>query len=537
MKPSTRRMSLIGVAAIATLLLSACIPPPSFFSLPGSNSGSSGGSSGGGSSAGDGNSVYPHGPSGDFPSADVESFYTQDVDWQECLGSKICGTVEAPMDWFNPDDHEPITVSMVIRPADGERYGALLYNPGGPGGSGFEYISQYAEYLIPADVLEHYDVVGFDPRGVGESSPVSCYDDPEYFKDWLYDIPSGEQPEFLSDDWFEDAAAAGEEFGQQCLEHTGDLLGFVGTEQAASDMDLIRALVGEEQLNYLGVSYGTLLGATYAELFTDKVGRFVLDAAVAPTTTDSEMSLFQAKGFEGALTAYLESCLNGSKCPFDGSVEDASKDVRALLDEVAEKPLKVADGRQLGSSTLFTAIAYNLYSSSSWSTLSEVFQTVMDGSGEFAMQNADQYNGLNPDGTFADNSSEAFMAINCLDYPAERSRDQVRQDAEELQEVAPIFGQDFAGGGICGSWPFESTREPHEINAPGANQIIVIGGTNDPATPYEWSVKTADMLDSGVLITVEAEGHGQYNSGNACVDQPVTDYFLNGTELSGDLDC
>ncbi len=478
-------------------------------------------------------------PTGEAVDADLEPYYAQDVDWTACANGMTCGTIDAPMDWFTPGDGRSIEVSMIVRPADGEAWGTMLYNPGGPGGSGLEYVRDYGEYLVAPEVLEHYNLVGFDPRGVGQSTPITCYDDPSTLYDYLYEIPEGPAPEPLSDEDLQQQLDDAAEFGDACLQFTGEALEFMGTEQAASDMDLIRALVGEERLHYLGVSYGTLLGATYADLFPEHVGRFVLDAAVAPDATDADGTLFQAGGFELALRNWMTDCLGSGSCPFDaGDVDGGMRQVGELLTALEASPIPASDGRELGSSSMFTAIAANLYSPQQWGTLQSVFADVLAGEADSAFVEADRYYGVNGDGTFADNSFEALIGVNCLDAPAVTDFAEVRANAEAIRQVAPTLWQAFTGMSTCAAWPFEATREPHVITAPGAEPIVVIGGINDPATPYEQSVTLAEQLESGVLITVDAEGHSQYNQGNACVDEPVNEYFLTGTAPAGDIaDC
>ncbi|WP_413318618.1 alpha/beta hydrolase [Agrococcus sp. 1P02AA] len=512
------RRGLAALAAIAAtaLALTGCILPPQ---LPGD----------------DRLGPPQWSPTGEQVAPELEPFFDQQVDWAECAGL-YCGTVAAPMNWDDASA-DSIELAVTVAPATGERRGAILYNPGGPGASGVEYVRDYGDYLLHPDVREHYDLVGFDPRGVGGSTPISCYDDPQELYDWLWEIPEGPAPEPLSDEDLEEQLESSRWFGEACLEHTGPYLELVGTEQVASDMDLLRALFGEEQLDYLGVSYGTLIGATYADLFPERVGRMVLDAAVAPDATDFEGTLFQAAGFELAYGNFVDDCLASGECPFTGSKADALAQTRALIESLEEDPIPVADGRELGTGALFIAIAANLYADWQWEVLREIIADVQAGSGESAFAAADDYYGIDPDGSFADNSLEALIAVNCLDSPAVTDFAQIRANAEEIMAAAPTLGPDFVGVGSCAAWPFEATREPHEITAPGAEPIIVIGGVNDPATSYQQAVDLAEMLESGVLISVDAEGHGQYNNGNACVDRPVNEYFLTGSAPVGALDC
>lgn len=518
----------VALAASVAIALSGCIVLPPTLDP---------GASGGGTSPSNGQPLDFE-PTGERVDAALEPYYAQDVGWTLCEGGLTCGTIEAPMDWFAPDDGRSIELSVVVRPATGVAQGSMLYNPGGPGASGVDYVQQYGQYLLAPEVLSQYNLVGFDPRGVSRSTPITCYDDPSTLYDYLYDIPDGPAPEPLSDADLQQQLDEAATFADACLQYTGDALEFMGTEQAASDMDLIRALLGEERLQYLGVSYGTLLGATYAGLFPDRVGRFVLDAAVAPDATDAEGTLFQAGGFELALRNWMADCLSAGSCPLDApSVDEGMLQLGSLFDELEASPLVASDGRELGSGSMFTAIAANLYSPQQWGALRSIVADVLAGEADSAFAAADGYYGVNPDGTFADNSFEALIGVNCLDAPAVTDFDEVRANAEQVRAAAPTLWRFFTGMSACAAWPFEATREPQVITAPGAEPIIVIGGRNDPATPYEQSVSLASQLESGVLISVDAEGHSQYNQGNACVDDPVNAYFLTGAAPSSDIDC
>jgi pimeloyl-ACP methyl ester carboxylesterase len=328
-------------------------------------------------------------------------------------------------------------------------------------------------------------------------------------------------------------------FGQACLTHTGDLLGFVDTVSAARDLDLLRAALGDTKLNYLGYSYGTLLGATFAELYPTKTGRLVFDGALDPASTDFDVTKFQAQGFESALRAYLAQCLDDDEtCPFDGSVDDAETTIVAMLDRLDASPLRATDGRQLGSGSMFTAIVLPLYSEDSWPYLTDVFSSVLSGDADYAFQVADSYYSRSSNGTYIDNSTEAFIAINCLDYAVTSTLESMKAEAAELASVAPVFGPGMSYGGTsCAEWPFQSTRVPGPIAAAGSGPILVLGTTNDPATPYVWAQNLAAELENGHLLTRNGEGHTAYNKGVACIDDAVDDYFIKGTVPTSDPDC
>ncbi len=466
--------------------------------------------------------------------ADLKPFYDQVLHWKSCETGFQCATATAPLDWADPSK-STISLALIRKPATGKRLGSLLVNPGGPGASGYDFVKSSLSTAVDPRLAASYDIVGFDPRGVGRSTAVKCYDDPAQMDAFLFDIP----PDPVgSDAWIADNAASNAAFGQQCLKYSGDLLGYVDTNSAARDLDLLRATLGDRKLNYLGYSYGTLLGASYAELFPKKTGHLVLDGALDPATSDFEVTETQAKGFESAMRAYLKDCLTGSDCPFRGTVDQAMTTVRGILDALDASPLRASDGRELGSASMFDAIILPLYSQSNWKYLNTLFTDVEGGSADFAFQLTDSYYERNSDGTYADNSTEAFIAINCLDYKSTSDIATMRTEAAELEKVAPVFGPQMAYGDTsCEDWPYKATRDRKPIAAKGSAPIIVVGTTNDPATPYVWAQRLAKELQNGHLVTRKGEGHTGYNKGNSCVDDAVDDFFLSNTVPTRDPHC
>ncbi|GAB3616201.1 alpha/beta hydrolase [Okibacterium endophyticum] len=464
----------------------------------------------------------------------LKPFYGQELEWTDCDGGFECTAVTAPMDWENPEAGE-IELAVIRQAARGDdRIGSLLTNPGGPGASGYEFVAGSLDFAVDSALQERFDIVGFDPRGVGRSTAVECLE-PDEMDEYLYGIV---EPERGSEEWIAEMTEGAIDFGAACLENTGEPLGFIDTVSSARDMDLLRAVLGDAKLNYLGYSYGTFLGATYAELYPEKVGRMVLDGAIDPAASNFDVTKTQAIGFENALEAYLDDCVSGQECPFDGTVDEAMQVVADLLASVDETPIRNEDGRMLGSSTLLTAIIYPLYSAGSWSALSDMFREVMAGDAQYAFYFADAYNGRDEDGTYADNSTEAFSAYNCLDYTYDDDPAKMAEEAEQLAEEAPVIGRYMSYGDIsCASWPFTDGAERDEIHAEGAAPILVIGTTNDPATPYVWAESLAEQLDSGVLVTYEGEGHTAYNKGSTCVNDTVDEYLIEGTVPSSDPEC
>jgi pimeloyl-ACP methyl ester carboxylesterase len=455
--------------------------------------------------------------------ADLLPFYEQTVTWSVCGSGFECADIEVPLDWDDPAK-DTITIAAKRYVTEGERAGTLLINPGGPGASGIEFVG-YVPYFFGQSILDTYDVLGFDPRGVGESSPVTCETDAE--RD-----ASDAKAHAMDDVGLAEISADAKAFGEACLENTGDVLGEVDTQSAARDMDVIRQVVGDEKLNYLGFSYGTRLGATYAGIYPENVGKMVLDGAIDLRLTDHEQSMQQAVGFENALRSYVEDCLGGTDCPLSGTVDEAMAQVKALLDQTLVNPLPTEDSnRPLTQSLAFYGIAQPLYSLSLWPQLTGALDgAIIDGDGTALLANADSYNGRNGDGTYADNSGEAFRAINCLDTRGETDRAVMDTEAAEIMAAAPTMGEFFTYGGLgCAEWPFPQVEQDFDLAAAGAPAILVIGTTNDPATPYVWAQGLAEQLDSGVLLTYEGEGHTAYGTSNSCVADTVDEFIVDGT--------
>ena len=457
------------------------------------------------------------------PTPELQEFYTQQVDWKACSEADQCATVTVPLDYADPTGP---TVDLAIARilAQGDAVGSILVNPGGPGASAIDFLSS-APYLFSAELLDEYDIVAFDPRGVSRTTPVTCYDGP------AMDTLIAADFDLSTDDGVAQQTAAWGAFGEACAKNTGDALAHVDTVTAARDMDVVRAVVGDPALNYLGYSYGTKLGATYAALFPKQVGRVVLDSVLDPTLTSEEVSAGQAEGFEGALRAYAQDCLGGSGCPMTGDVDHALSQIRTMLDRTHTSPLPTGTSRRLTAPLAFTGIAYPLYSQYSWPDLTSALTLALQGDGSGLLQLADAYYERSADGTFATNTTEAFSAINCADY--DRGTGDVaamRASATAIEAAAPTVGSFFGfSDTLCQDWPVPAVGGLDDYSATGAAPILVLGTTNDPATPYVWAQSTAAMLSSAVLVTHVGEGHGVYGMGNACATAIVDDYFLDGT--------
>ncbi|MFK0403635.1 alpha/beta hydrolase [Microbacterium sp. NPDC090225] len=471
-------------------------------------------------------------PDTDGVSEELLPFYSQELTWESCGGAGFdCTTVTAPLDWENPAEGE-IELSIIRHQAEQTPMGSLLTNPGGPGASGVALIRDSLDYAVGADLIENYDVIGFDPRGVGESTAVRCFDAAE-MDAYLYDVPTSPRG---SAEWEAELTERNTAFAEACDANSDGILPYITTINAARDMDLIRAVLGDSQLNYLGYSYGTFLGATYANLYPEKAGRLVLDGAIDPSVPGLEVGATQALGFESALRAYMQDCLDSGSCPFNGSVDDAMADLGALLASVDRTPLENGDGRMLGADSLMTGIIAALYSQDSWTFLTQALDEALQGDPATAFVLADFYNSREA-GSYTDNSTEAFRAYNCMDYPVEDDPAAEAATTKKIEEGAPTIAPYWTGPDSCEVWPYPPTGTRGEITAEGAGPILVIGTTNDPATPYEWSEALADQLDEGVLITRVGEGHTGYNKGNGCVDNAVEAFFLDDVVPEDGLRC
>lgn len=460
------------------------------------------------------------------PDTALERFYGQELTWQSCEDDLQCATIDVPLDYAAPAG-DTIKIRLNRHPATGaERLGSLLLNPGGPGGSGFDFLTDALD-TVSKDVQERYDLVGFDPRGVQNSDPrITCYSAPEMdtllAADADTSTPEGVQAAI-------DRFAA---FSQACLDNTGPVLGHVDTVSAARDLDVLRAVLGDTELHYLGFSYGTQLGATYAALFPQRVGRLVLDGAVDPTLSSDEATFQQAVGFENALRAYVADCQAGKACPLTGDVEEGLTQVRRLLDRAKAAPLPTGDDdRPLTQSLAFTGIAVTLYSQTFWTYLtSALTAAIRNGDGSILLTLADAYYDRQANGTYATNSTEAFWSIGCADSRASADLDDMRAQAERIQAAAPTVGELFSYGPmLCAQWSVPEVGGLEDYSAPGAAPIVVIGTTNDPATPYAQAEALAGILDSGVLLTYEGEGHTAYGRSNDCITKNVDAYLIDGT--------
>jgi pimeloyl-ACP methyl ester carboxylesterase len=470
-------------------------------------------------------------------SSSVKKYYEQVVNWKSC-GSEgaVCGSVTVPMDWSKPQA-KTLELAVAYRPADiAKPLGSVIFNPGGPGASGVTWITDSPGDLATAQLRKNFNMVGFDPRGVGQSDPkVSCLDAAQ--TDELLYGDSGLELGSVAD--LADTRANLKRFIEACVKNTPDGLAFIDTVSTAKDLDVLRAIFGDEKLNYLGFSYGTLIGATYANLFPQRVGKLVLDGAIDPTVSDEVQNLAQLAGFDLALRNYLADCLSSSDCPFTGTVSSALRQIQKLLLSIEKKPLATLEDRELTIWGATTGLIMPLYSADYWPALSQAFEEALSGDGTTFLQLADAYNDRNEDGSYASNLMEANLAVSCLDSRSSSKMSDMLAQNKALLKVSPTLGRYWMFGGLtCEQWPYKLAAKPLSYDAPTANTILVIGTTGDPATPYEQAVALANsVLANAQLITFNGEGHTAYGQENKCVNDAVDQYFIKNVVPSEDPEC
>lgn len=474
------------------------------------------------------------------PSEALGKYYSQKLAWTKCADNE-CANLTVPLDYAKPGGTD-ITIKVLRVKARDQRnrLGSLVVNPGGPGASGISYATA-ADAIVGTQVRRYYDVVGFDPRGVDVSTSIDCLDDRAL-------------DTFLATDPTPDSAAEEQVLLQQaramaagCEAKSPELLPRVGTVDAVRDMDVLRAALGDAKLTYLGKSYGTFLGSTYAELFPERVGRFVLDGAVPPDLTAKEMAEGQARGFEMATRAYVQDCVDQGGCLLGDSVDAGMHWLQAFLERLDSTPLPSGDPAQplLNEAWGSLGLGAALYDQGAWGILTDALADAAAGDGAALMALANTYADRVPGGGYTGNIMEAIYAVNCLDRPDSPDLATYRAYAEEFRKSAPTWGAFLAWGNIvCGNWPVKAEATPggppvgpHRITAEGSDTIVVVGTTRDPATIYEWSQRLRDQLSNAVLISFDGDGHTAYKRSNDCVDNAIDAYYIEGRAPQDGLRC
>ncbi|MEU1286724.1 alpha/beta hydrolase [Kitasatospora sp. NPDC005856] len=458
----------------------------------------------------------------------LRTLYDQRIDWQPCAGDDgtdpdtaavRCATLKVPLDYADPGGRTVDVALAEVPAADPEhRLGALLLNPGGPGNSGVGMVRWgWKNYQGP--LHDRYDLVGFDPRGAGDTIPVHCLDD-------------GTREEWDTTD--DPAYDHGGVLAEACRARHADLLPHVGTRDTARDLDVLRGALGERRLDFLGFSYGTHLGARYAEEFPDRTGRFVLDGAVDHSVPTARLGVEQAAAAEDGFRAFAADCAteDGTSCPFGPDPATAPRRLARFLDGLRDRPLHTADGRTLTAALGWGAVLNALADGhQSWSGVREALEpAVTRGEGEGLLALADSVDGRGEDGRYQ-TVADAFAAISCADGPPPPTEAELGPALAELAARAPLTsGHDPAGTLLapdCRAWPYRSPESPQPVRAPGSAPVLVIGSTGDPVTPYAWAQRLAAGLEQGVLLTREGDGHMAYYR-SSCVRDAVAAYLVEG---------
>lgn len=498
---------------------------------------------------------------------ELRPYYDQKLKWRDCGPDDFeCATLRVPLDYDNPGseadgaegadradradgadgaDNEVRLAVTRTKPGgkgegegrDGDKdkghIGSLQVNPGGPGGSAIEYVQQSASVAYPAEVRGRFSLVGMDPRGVGLSEPIECLSDKQMDAYTRVDQTPDDKGETA------ELSAAYKKFASGCEKHAGKLLGHVSTVEAARDMDVLRAVLGDKKLHYVGASYGTYLGATYAGLFPQRSGRLVLDGAMDPSLSSVRVNREQTAGFETAFKAFARDCVSRSGCPLgEDSVREASDKLSAFFERVDRKPLDTGTKRSLTEAQATTGVIRSMYDESSWPVLREALAAAKKGDGEQLLALSDDYYERAPDGSYS-NTMYANPAVNCLDLPPPfAGPEDVEKAVPSFRKASPVFGRGFAWAALnCADWPHRATGTPHQIAAEGADPVVVVGTTRDPATPYRWARGLAGQLDTARLVTYEGDGHTAYLRGSRCVDKAIDGYLLRGEAPKNGTTC
>lgn len=468
------------------------------------------------------------------PDPALARFYDQQVEWTECNDGAECMAFEVPLDYDAPTGATIQIQTVRLAAANtSARLGSLVLNPGGPGGSGIDY-ALAADFVVSQQLRRVYDIVGFDPRGVGSSSPVQCLNDAE--TDAF--LAADGSPD--TDEERADLISGSTDFGALCANRAAAIAPFVDSESAARDIDILRHLLGDEKLNWLGKSYGTYLGTMYASLFPGRVGRMVLDGAVAPQATLLEISRGQAAGFERALLRYVQDCVDSGDCPLGDTLQSALDELDRLIAQSDQTPFKTSDPKRPLTQGLFVyGVLLGLYDTAyGWPSLTAALQGITLGSGDPMLTLVDTFV-QREGGRYLDNSFDALNAVTCLDYPERQSLAEVEQFAAELGREFPRFGTSIGWGALaCTYWPYPPAHEGLQP-VTGTGTILVIGTEFDPATPVEWAGRLSDFITGSILVTWEGgDGHTAYLSpGSRCVDRIVDDYLVSGLVPEGDTIC
>ena len=450
--------------------------------------------------------------------------------WEDFDGDSTVqtGSLQVPIDYDDPSKGTfDLYVTRHAAADPSERIGSLLVNPGGPGFGGSDF-AIYADQIYSQKLLDHFDIIGWDPRGTGLSEPaIDCIDDYDTYFAFTDITPDDDEER-------EQIIDLAEEFQNECATKNADILQYVGTNNSARDMDAIREALGEEKISYFGFSYGSELGATWATLFPDTVRAAVLDGAADPDADFLESGLQQTKGFEASVDTFLSRCSGNDDCAFhnDGDAEDAFD---ALMQDLDDNQIPTEPGRpDLTRAVALSGVIQAMYTESLWPQLEQALADAQEGDGSGLLALYDQYYQRQPDGTY-DNSLEAFQTISCMDEPERLTVEQDDATAAEYTAIAPRVAPGTTGSYFCTFYP-EAQDPRAEITGAGAGPILVVGTTGDPATPLSSTENMAKKLEDGILVVVVADQHTGYGV-NQCSYDTIDDYLVDLTVPEDGIRC
>lgn len=464
-------------------------------------------------------------------SEDLAQFYSQQPQWQtyadaynvEGLSDRIqTAQITVPLDYDNPG-LGTTELTLYRQVAADEAQGSIVLNPGGPGGSGQDLVLE-ADFIFDPAVLDSRDIVSFDPRGIFRSNPIVCRT-PEQLDVAVQQIPGSDA-----------AVEAAVQTRQACAEQNAELLPHVDTTSVAKDMDVVRSVLGQPLLDYAGLSYGTKLGQRYLELFPDRAGRILLDGALEVNTPIEQLLRDQAAGFESAYALYLDDyvakCQNGeNECELGDNPEAVREEIRSIVESANTTPLPTADGRTVSGAGVTQMITYAQYNGSLWPMSQEALTAAAAGDGQPTLTLVDLFNQRGPDGSYTGNMLDAYYAVNGLDHPRSFTLDQVRQFESELTAISPLFGPALAWElWQLSDWPAQGDAQEVATTADytGIPQVLIIGGANDPATPFSWAEDTNALLPGSTLVVWEGVGHTATTASNTCINDIVAAFMLEG---------
>ena len=470
----------------------------------------------------------------------LSDYQRQVLHWSSCYDAFECSSIKVPINYSDMTTGSFALEVLRHRATDtNNRIGSLVVNPGGPGASGFDY-AYNAESIVSAAVLERYDIVGFDPRGVAKSVPIHCLNDKETDASYASDSKP-DNPQELAQ-----LVKQAKTYVAKCEANTPYLASF-STANSARDMDVLRSALGDKKLNYLGKSYGTYLGTLYAQYFPQNVGRIVLDGAIDPQITAVQQSITQAVGFDHALSAFIADCYTRKDCPLAKPSKKALEQITKVFHDASVKPLRSSSGRAVTQSLIVLGSASALYDNEwGWPKLRLALNQAKKGEGSTFLTLADGYTQRNSDGTYSGNESDAGAVIDCLDWPDARTTEQVQADASKFAKQAQVFGPYLAYNAlVChyfpgvGSSTKSASSSAHSSVAQTitSSPIMIIGTTRDPATPYEWAQSLHKEISGSRLLTLDADGHTGHGRGSTCIDSAVDAYLLKGLIPAKDLFC